>query len=73
MPQTYKGEVKWFNNEKGYGFITYEDETLRTRDIFVHYSQVQGQGYKTLVAGEAVEFEILVTSRGPQAVCVYRV
>lgn len=73
MPQTYQGKVKWFNNEKGYGFITYEDEKGKVKKIFVHYSQVQGQGYKTLVEGETVEFEILTTSKGTQAVCVYRV
>lgn len=73
MPQTYQGKVKWFNNEKGYGFITYEDERGKPKEIFVHYSQINATGYKTLVEGETVEFEILVTSRGPQAVCVYRV
>lgn len=73
MPQTYQGKVKWFNNEKGYGFITYEDEKGKINEIFVHYSQINAAGYKTLVEGETVEFEILVTSRGPQAVCVYRV
>lgn len=72
MPQTYKGKVKWFNNEKGYGFITYRDGD-KDKEIFAHYSQIMSTGYKTLVEGEDVEFEILVTSRGSQAVCVYRV
>lgn len=73
MPQTYRGQVKWFNNEKGYGFITYEDEKGKSKEIFVHYSQINATGYKTLIEGEDVEFEILTTSKGPQAVCVYRV
>ncbi|MBQ6223429.1 MAG: cold-shock protein [Solobacterium sp.] len=57
------GKVKWFNAEKGYGFITAEDGT----DIFVHYSAIQGDGYKTLEDGQAVTFEIQQTERGPQA------
>lgn len=73
MVPSYKGTVKWFDNAKGYGFITYIDEYNKKKEIFVHYSQVQGQGYKTLVEGETVEFEILTTSKGTQAVCVYRV
>ncbi|MBQ1467780.1 MAG: cold-shock protein [Solobacterium sp.] len=57
------GKVKWFNAEKGYGFITAEDGT----DIFVHYSAIQGDGYKTLEDGQAVTFEVQQTERGPQA------
>lgn len=57
------GKVKWFNNEKGYGFIEYtEDE-----DIFVHYSSIQLEGYKTLSEGELVRYELLKTDKGLQA------
>lgn len=55
-----KGSVKWFNNEKGYGFINIEDEE---EDIFVHYSQILQEGFKSLEADEVVEFEL---NRGPK-------
>ena len=58
-----KGKVKWFNNEKGYGFIEYKEQ----EDIFVHYSSILSQGYKTLVEGEYVEFELVETDKGLQA------
>lgn len=58
-----KGKVKWFNNEKGYGFIEYKDQ----EDIFVHYSSILSQGYKTLVEGQYVEFELVETDKGLQA------
>lgn len=61
-----KGTVKWFNNQKGYGFIN--DET--GRDIFVHYSGLNMDGYKTLEEGAAVEFEVVDGAKGPQAVNV---
>ncbi len=57
------GKVKWFNAEKGYGFITADDGT----DIFVHYSAIQGDGFKTLDDGQTVTFEIVQSDRGPQA------
>ena len=58
-----KGRVKWFNNEKGYGFIEYtEDE-----DIFVHYSAIKQDGYKSLMEGQLVEYELLKTEKGFQA------
>ena len=57
------GKVKWFNNSKGYGFIQQEDGT----DIFVHFSAIQGDGYKTLEEGQAVEFEVTQGQKGPQA------
>ncbi|KRK71696.1 hypothetical protein FD02_GL001938 [Lacticaseibacillus nasuensis JCM 17158] len=60
------GTVKWFNAEKGYGFITREDGS----DVFVHFSAIQGDGYKTLEEGQAVTFEIEQSDRGPQAVNV---
>ena len=59
------GRVKWFNNEKGYGFIEYEG--LVNEDIFVHYSSILSEGYKTLVEGQYVEFELVRTDKGLQA------
>ncbi len=58
-----KGKVKWFNNDKGYGFISYENN----EDIFVHYSSILSQGYRTLVEGQYVEFELVQTDKGLQA------
>ncbi len=57
------GKVKWFNDSKGFGFIEREGG----KDVFVHYSAIQGDGFKTLPEGAAVEFELLETDRGPQA------
>lgn len=57
------GKVKWFNNAKGYGFIEQPGE----QDIFVHYSAISGDGYKTLVQGQEVEFEVTNGPKGPQA------
>ena len=62
------GKVKWFNAEKGYGFITAEDG----KDVFVHYSQIQSEGYKSLDEGQAVEFEINDGPKGPQATNVVK-
>ena len=58
-----KGTVKWFNNQKGYGFITSEDGS----DVFVHYSGLNMEGFKTLEEGASVEFEITDGAKGPQA------
>lgn len=58
-----KGKVKWFNNQKGYGFITPESGS----DVFVHHSEIQGDGYKTLEEGQEVEFEIKKGPKGEQA------
>ena len=58
-----KSKVKWFNNEKGYGFIEYND----TLDIFVHYSQIDKEGYKTLNQGDLVSFKLIETPKGLQA------
>ncbi|WP_054950283.1 cold shock domain-containing protein [Numidum massiliense] len=63
-----KGTVKWFNAEKGYGFIQKEDGG----DVFVHYSAIQGEGFKTLEENEEVTFEVVEGSRGPQAANVTR-
>jgi CspA family cold shock protein len=58
-----KGTVKWFNSEKGYGFITTEEG----QDIFVHYSAINAEGFKTLNEGDEVQFEVTEGDRGPQA------
>lgn len=57
------GKVKWFNAEKGFGFITAEDG----KDIFAHFSQIQKDGYKALQEGEAVSFDVTEGQKGPQA------
>lgn len=58
-----QGTVKWFNSEKGFGFIEVEGED----DVFVHFSAIQGEGFKTLEEGQKVEFEVVEGNRGPQA------
>lgn len=63
-----KGTVKWFNNAKGFGFIGHDGGT----DVFVHYSAIASDGYKSLAEGDAVEFEITQGQKGPQAANVTR-
>jgi len=63
-----QAKVKWFNVEKGFGFLDYEG-----RDIFIHYSQILSEGFKTLDEGQLVEFEIVETDKGPQAKDVRKV
>ena len=58
-----KGTVKWFSNQKGYGFIAAETG----EDVFVHHSEIQGEGYKTLEEGQSVEFEVADGAKGKQA------
>lgn len=66
MADRQQGTVKWFNAEKGYGFITREDGD----DLFVHYSEIQGNGYRSLDEGAAVEFEVTQGQKGLQASAV---
>lgn len=63
-----QGTVKWFNSEKGFGFIEVEGGN----DVFVHFSAIQSEGFKTLEEGQRVEFEIVEGDRGPQAANVVR-
>ena len=63
-----KGTVKWFNNQKGYGFITSETG----KDVFVHHSAIQGDGYKSLDEGQQVEFEVQQGPKGEQATNVVK-
>ncbi len=64
-----EGRVKWFNEKKGYGFI----ETENQGDVFVHYTGIQGEGFRTLTDGEAVSFDITETPKGPQAINVRKI
>lgn len=63
-----QGKVKWFNNEKGYGFIGPDDDA----DVFVHYSAIRGDGFRTLQEGDQVDFEIVQGPKGPQAAKVIK-
>ena len=65
-----KGTVKWFSDQKGYGFITPEDGS---KDLFVHHSSIQGEGFKSLQEGQSVEFEKTEGEKGPQASNVVKV
>jgi len=64
-----KGKVKWFNNQKGYGFITQESG----EDVFVHFSAIKGDGFKTLEENQEVEFEIQQGDKGEQAINVVKI
>ncbi|RQD74169.1 MAG: cold-shock protein [Candidatus Syntrophonatronum acetioxidans] len=64
-----QGTVKWFNNQKGYGFIEVDGE----KDVFVHYTAINKEGFKSLEEGQRVEFEVIEGDRGPQAANVVEV
>ena len=66
-----RGRVKWFNNDKGYGFI--ENGEIMNEDIFVHYSAIDAEGYKSLKEGDIVEFQLIKTAKGCQAINVKEV
>ena len=65
-----KGTVKWFSDQKGYGFITPEDGS---KDLFVHHTSIQGEGFKSLQEGQKVEFQVASGPKGPQATEVTKV
>lgn len=64
-----QGRVKWFNEAKGYGFIARDNDS----DVFVHYTAIQGDGFKTLAEGQVVQFEVIQSEKGPQAANVIKV
>ena len=64
-----RGIIKWFDNSKGYGFIERDHE----QDVFVHYTQIKEEGYKTLTGGQRVEYELIDSPKGPQAHNVIKV
>ena len=66
-----RGRVKWFNNDKGYGFIEYDG--LQDEDVFVHYSAIDQLGYKSLKEGQMVDFTLIETAKGSQAINVKEV
>ena len=63
MAEREIGTVKWFNSSKGFGFITREGQ----EDVFIHYSSIRGEGFRTLDEGQQVEFEVVQSEKGPQA------
>ena len=65
-----KGKVKWFSDQKGYGFIAKDDGS---GDVFVHFSSIGGDGFKTLAEGEPVEFEVVESDKGPKAANVVKI
>jgi CspA family cold shock protein len=71
MAEKKQGKVKWFNNAKGFGFIEQDEGT--GGDVFVHYSAIQGNGFKTLEEGQSVEFELVQGPKGQQAEKVVKI
>ena len=70
MSDTITGTVKWFNDSKGFGFIVREDGE---KDVFVHHTAVQGEGFKSLAEGDKVEFDVVQDAKGPRADNVVKV
>ena len=68
MSQT--GKIKWFNDAKGFGFVTPDDGS---KDVFVHFSSIQGEGFKSLAEGDKIEFEVQESEKGPKAANVRKV
>jgi cold shock protein len=68
MSQT--GKIKWFNDAKGFGFVTPDDGS---KDVFVHFSSIQGEGFKSLAEGDKIEFDVQPSDKGPKAANVRKV
>jgi CspA family cold shock protein len=64
------GKIKWFNDAKGFGFVTPDDGS---KDVFVHFSSIQGEGFKSLAEGDKIEFEVQESDKGPKAANVRKV
>ena len=64
------GKIKWFNDAKGFGFVTPDDGS---KDVFVHFSSIQGEGFKSLTEGDKIEFEVQESDKGPKAANVRKV
>jgi CspA family cold shock protein len=64
------GKIKWFNDAKGFGFVTPDDGS---KDVFVHFSSIQGEGFKSLAEGDKIEFEVQDTEKGPKAANVRKI
>ena len=70
MADRITGTVKWFSNEKGYGFATPDDGG---KDVFVHFSAIQSEGYRTLAEGDRIEFELEQGDKGPKAISIVKI